>query len=35
MLRSYFVGYVGLELGRASIKGKDQLGVRCNSGSNY
>ena len=35
MLRSYFVGHVGLELGRASIKGKDQLGVGCNSGSNY
>ena len=35
MLRSYFVGHVGLELGGASIKGKDQLGVGCNSGGNY
>ena len=35
MLRSYSVGHVGLELGRASIKGKDQLGVGCNSGGNY
>ena len=35
LLRSYFVGHVGLELFRASIKGKDQLGVKCNSGSNY
>ena len=35
VLRSYFVGHVGLELFRASIKGKDQLGVGCNSGGNY
>ena len=35
MLRSYFVGHVGLELGGASIKGKDQLGVKYDSGSNY
>ena len=35
MLRSYFVSHVGLELFRASIKGKDQLGVRYNSGGNY
>ena len=35
MLRSYYVGHVGLELGRASIKGKGQLGARCNSGGNY
>ena len=35
VLRSYFVSHVGLELFRASVKGKGQLGVRCNSGSNY
>ena len=31
VLRSYYVGHVGLELFGASIKGKDQLGVECNS----
>ena len=35
MLRSYYVGHVGLELGGASVKGKDQLGAGCNSGGNY
>ena len=35
MLRSYSVGHVSLELGKVSIKGKDQLGARYNSGSNY